>query len=86
MELAERFELSSRPNPGLTGYKPAALPLCYASKLAHPAGLKPASPRLEVAHTLHLCYGRMELLYRLELYFSTYGADASPSMLEKQIW
>lgn len=31
LELTERVELSSRPNPGLTVYKTAALPLCYAS-------------------------------------------------------
>ena len=32
--LAPGFEPGSRSNPELTGYKPAALPLCYAKKLS----------------------------------------------------
>jgi hypothetical protein len=44
--LAPGFEPRSRSNLELTGYKPAALPLCYAKKLALAAGVEPASFQL----------------------------------------
>ena len=44
--LAPGFEPGSRSNLELTGYKPAALPLCYAKKVVLAAGVEPASVQL----------------------------------------
>lgn len=86
MVLAARLELASRPNPGLTAYKTAALPICATpEQVALSAGVEPASFRLRLTRLEDETDTRaMELMSRLELLSAVYEAAALPVELHQQ--